>query len=254
MERTALFECISKAIETSGEYQRAGDDLNAQEDMAKWAMRLFWATVVTTGVAAFGIYYVRETLVAAVAAANATNDVNRISRSESRPWVTLVRELECEYADRGFGISLCWNYNLVNKGKTPAYNIRLEWTAFRTDFILDAADRLESYVDRRLARGGFVQVPMIFPGESTEFTPYGTFGGATFETGLPGKPIIEGKYTGVMVCIIYSLGIGSDDVGVEARAFEIRESDECLSARSDTLCLNTAAPENDSLTSRAQPP
>lgn len=54
--------CIQEAIETSGEYQRAEQDLAAQENMAKFAKRLLDVTAITAGVTTFGLVFIWRTL------------------------------------------------------------------------------------------------------------------------------------------------------------------------------------------------
>jgi hypothetical protein len=57
--------CIQEAIETSGEHQRAEQDLAAQEGMAQWAWWLLVLTTVATAIATLGTVLLWLNLVAA---------------------------------------------------------------------------------------------------------------------------------------------------------------------------------------------
>jgi hypothetical protein len=132
-ERTPLLECTSKAIEASSEYQRAGYDLNAQEDMAKRAMRLFWATIITTGVAAWGIYYVRETLVEARAGTEAALKSVEVTREiGNRQLRAYVHFTEVNVRPLEIGKKPVFTFTAKNTGATPAYRVAIRsiagWT------------------------------------------------------------------------------------------------------------------------------
>ncbi len=65
LNATLMRECIQDAIEASVEQQRAEKDLSAHQNMAMWAKWLLALTCVSTAVTAFGVWYVRRTLIQA---------------------------------------------------------------------------------------------------------------------------------------------------------------------------------------------
>jgi hypothetical protein len=92
----ADIECIVDVVEANNNHERAEYDLVAQQNMARSALYMLFATLITTGVTALGVYYVRKTLiqanetnVAAAQAAVAANDTNQIMRNEQRPWIDI---------------------------------------------------------------------------------------------------------------------------------------------------------------------
>jgi CHASE3 domain sensor protein len=63
-------------VETANEHERAEDDLNAQRNMAKWALFMLLATVAMAITTVFGVYYVWRTL-------NATQEM---SADQAKVW------------------------------------------------------------------------------------------------------------------------------------------------------------------------
>lgn len=88
---TALAACVANQLEAHASKQSTNQDLQAQQDMAFWAMWMFIAsggTILVTGV---GVYLVWQTLEAtreAVAAANRTADeAKRIGEAQVRAYL-----------------------------------------------------------------------------------------------------------------------------------------------------------------------
>ncbi|MEP3847709.1 MAG: hypothetical protein ABJM43_20375 [Paracoccaceae bacterium] len=159
-DHTAFVECVNEAIKTSGEYQRAEHDLAAQQQMAQFANWLLAVTLITTGITGIGVYFVKRTLdqtcetnSAALAAATAANESNDIMRREQRPWVTLIREVECDYFEKEqWGIRVAWNFNIENRGKTPAHNIRIRTKAIRVDYLANVGEELRTFTESQKGR------------------------------------------------------------------------------------------------------
>lgn len=119
-----LRECIEGALSASREDRRAEYDLAAQESMARWAWWMLLSSVATVATTALGIYYVRETLRAAI-------DANRVSETTSiiqqRAWISFDSwnlDMNGETSPvllNALGFRMVWS----NKGITPAMNVRV---------------------------------------------------------------------------------------------------------------------------------
>lgn len=135
-----IARCVQSIQDTANVQRDAQQDLNAQQEMANWA---FWMLVATCGVGittvtvtAYGVFLIRDTLDATRIAAEAANEMNEIARIERRPWVTLRREVSCDFTmteilhgeDAGdifrYKTSLYWEYSIENVGKAPAFGIK----------------------------------------------------------------------------------------------------------------------------------
>lgn len=57
-----VVECVTEAVEASYSQSEARRDLEAQQDMARWAFWMLVASVLTFGITAVGVVYVRRTL------------------------------------------------------------------------------------------------------------------------------------------------------------------------------------------------
>jgi hypothetical protein len=114
------------------ECQRAIKDLEAQTDMAFWAMAMFWTSLSTAIVTAVGVYYVARTLGASVAAANAgleaaeaataANELHRQAIiAQQRAWI-VVRNIDPIDGLNWHGslIRIGFQINLENIGTTVA--------------------------------------------------------------------------------------------------------------------------------------
>jgi len=119
-EGELLLECIHKAIETSREHKVAEQDLDAQQQMSRYAGLLFILTGLTTLVTGAGVYYVRHTLEATQAATNAAHravDVTRdIGRRETRAYIGALSVS----VDQKKTLHI----KLTNSGGTPAVRVQ----------------------------------------------------------------------------------------------------------------------------------
>ncbi|TPE51506.1 hypothetical protein [Amaricoccus solimangrovi] len=124
MDRAALLQCATEAIESSREDQRAEYNLNAQESMARWTFWLLGLSVITTGVAGGGIYYVHATLTetrAAVRAAEAANEVSRdVGQAQIRAYLSLTPGLPSGVKIDDFPSVQIF---VENTGQSPAYSV-----------------------------------------------------------------------------------------------------------------------------------
>lgn len=110
----AWFTCLADAVSADGNAKKADYDLNAQQDMAEWALGMFIVTVWLTVITLVGVYFVWHTL-------KATRDMARI---ELEPFLTVeVEPFEGELRKGGFfdkdgkPVTELW-FRLKNGGKS----------------------------------------------------------------------------------------------------------------------------------------
>lgn len=104
LEPVAKANCIREVVEATREDERSERDLIAQSDMALWAFWMLVVSSITAAITGIGVVYIRSTLIktgetnqAAVAAAEAANETNRIMRAEARPWVSIEQKVLCDF-------------------------------------------------------------------------------------------------------------------------------------------------------------
>lgn len=123
MDRAALIECIQDAINSSREDQRAEYDLNAQEEMARWAWWLLMTSVLTVFTAGIGIYYVQASL---VEARTATMVNREIGEAQARAYLAIK---QCgAWLIENDGIAMF--VNIENLGNTPARDVHFVCEVF----------------------------------------------------------------------------------------------------------------------------
>lgn len=127
-EGAAAIKCVSEAIEAAQHQSDSRQDLYAQQDMSRWAFWLLVLTVLTFGVTAIGVWFVKQTLDATLAAVEDTeratlamNEANEIARKTSalqlRPYMgTLGAAVILNPNGRTFSVVI----DIKNFGQTPA--------------------------------------------------------------------------------------------------------------------------------------
>jgi len=119
------------------EQQRAGreayqaeQDLNAQRDMALWALAMLIVSAVTALLTLWALWYVRGTLAATREAlkdtGNATEAMikqNELTAAAQRAWVDFDMEVEAYYRFDSNAGSITANVALRNTGKSVARNV-----------------------------------------------------------------------------------------------------------------------------------
>jgi len=235
IEGTALQNCITKAIKTSGEYQRAERDLAAQKSMANYAKWLLMVTAIGTIVATIGLYAVWKTLKETARSVNVANTANQIMREEQRPWVTLERDLFCDFADlHGIKGRLAWNYNLVNKGKTPAYSVRVHTKVVKSEFFSSALAEVDAFTEEAISRHKRGHLSILFPNEKTNFVRFRHFSANHYNAsrdadGIWQQKKVKGEHYGFICCITYRLGLAPDSpIGVETRVLSLVDQKEVI--------------------------
>lgn len=129
-------------LQTERDQQRADDDLQAQQDMALYALFMVIATVATVLVTAVGVWFVKRTLDATLQAVQDTSeatqamlDANDIARKHGQMQLraylrpAIERHPVWEVGRQPEAV-----VSLTNHGQTPAYNVKhitcFDWGGF----------------------------------------------------------------------------------------------------------------------------
>lgn len=129
--------CLVEQATAEQEQERGRADLNAQQDMATWAVALLWASVIGIVVSLAGIVLIYATLHETRAMTVATRE---IGESQTRAWVlfdgagsgpVMNTEVLGVPVENGFNVRISFK----NFGQSPAFVV-----AERADFILTEYD------------------------------------------------------------------------------------------------------------------
>lgn len=190
------------------------------DTLVQWTMAI--VGVLATLVSFYAVFLIKDTLAqtietnqAAVAAANAANEANAIMRGEQRPWVTMIRDVDCEIQISDWGMSVAWTYSLVNKGKSPAYDVAVSCKAIRRPHLQHMPEHIRAFAEASIARRPYFKTKIIFPSETIEFGAPHEFSDAYTSK----KEVIAEGYPMLMVCITYHLGLDSQEIGADAYMF-----------------------------------
>lgn len=196
------------------------------DTIAQWLMMAF--TVVATALLFGTLIQANRTNRYAIQAANAANEANAIMRNEQRPWVTFIREIECEAIDIGHALHLSWNYELSNKGKTPAYDVHVDWHPVKRNHYQFLANECKEYANYCLKKRQRGHTPVIFPGESTEFRKYVWGGVSRYGYVQEKSSSSDDQNIFVFICVTYRLSNNSQEFGVETIVVNFEESKRWL--------------------------
>lgn len=195
-----------------------GTFISPSDSLAQWIMAFF--TIAATVILVLTLRSANKTNQAAVKASQAALRANEIMQQEQRPWVTLERDLFCDFLDKGHGCNITWNYNFSNRGKSPASTVRFHWKVTRCDKGMHDAQLVRDFADECIKNPKFFHTPLIFPGDSTDFVKYGSRASFTFD-----NPASSRNEVRILVCLTYELHLSGGSIGVEARSFGIECKD-----------------------------
>jgi hypothetical protein len=150
-----------------------------EDSLAQWLMAIL--TIFAVWMLWRTLELTRGANEAAVKAASAALEANNIMRGEQRPWITLERDLYCDFTDNGFGANIRWNYNFANKGKSPAFDVRFAKKVIRCGRFTHEESLVEEFVNECLERPEFFKTPLIFPEETTNFDRKRNFASFRYE-------------------------------------------------------------------------
>lgn len=209
---------LSMALETLS-YEKIAAE--ATEDMRDYALYALFISFISSVLLLYTLYLNSRAASAANAAAEATLEANKITRGELRPWVTLESELMCEATFTNFGLTIYWNYNFRNLGKSPAYDVRLHCKAVRRQHYGGLSQEVAEYSRLSMKKKDYFRIPIIFPGQVTEFLPH-SMAGLSY---LPREEHILEGIPMLLVCLTYRLEQGGDVYGCEGRIFQFENSE-----------------------------
>lgn len=229
------YVCIDDVRSAAAVNERDEHDLIAQETTAVWATVMAALALIGSFISIAGIYLVRRSLEHTATAVEIANETLSISKAEQRSWVTLEREVECDFTNRGdFMGDIHWNYNLKNKGKSPAYGINTFFKIIKRGHLQHLRSELEGFVEECRGHGTHSTVQILFPDELTDFLRHEMSASNAYDLsenaeGRLEKKVVAGKYFLFMACITYRTGLAiNSTLGVEARVMRIDDEQGML--------------------------
>jgi hypothetical protein len=201
--------------------------LYAEDSLAQWMMACL--SIVATGFSIYAVFLVRDTLdanrraaKAAIDAAQAAIENNKMVQAEQRPWVTLEREIPCEFRASPHQGICRWKYRLFNRGRLPAQGVHVFQKLVRGDqFTIDRDYEIFVADARKKARerNGTVVFPSEKPG-----SPVDSLCGNQFSR--------DGNEYALLVCVTYQHVAGT---GIDAYLLGIDAKNDAKSAPSHDL-------------------
>ena len=210
--------------------------VSPSDTLAQWIMAAF--TIAATIVLIFTLRSANKTNAAAITASKSALEANDILRQEQRPWVTLERELLCDFHDNGHGGRITWHYEFINKGRGPAYDIRMDIELIKRNHWQGMHAQIAQFTDQVLNKQRLRGSAVLFPGERTEHRRYiGPSMARYREDGysVDSSGWGEAKAIMLMVYVSYRIGPDSDELGYDGRVFEIEPSDRWIGPWAHTI-------------------
>ncbi|WP_146767893.1 hypothetical protein [Mesorhizobium atlanticum] len=129
MALPAFTKCVSDKLETYDRKQASDQDLQAQKDMAFWALCTFLASCAGLAVTVIGIYYVRKSL---LASHEAVDTARQQLVADQRPWLLVVPSFvrPIRFDPKGAIIEVA--LDIRNIGKTPAQHVYVKAKVINT--------------------------------------------------------------------------------------------------------------------------
>ncbi|WP_300584976.1 hypothetical protein [Marivita sp.] len=133
LDGVAQTECIIRVIEATNEHQRSEQDLNAQRNMARWALWMLVATMMMALITALGVYYVWRTLLATQKMAEDTRD---IGEAQVRAYLSMndgeviIGEI-LEDNELGHQVRFDVWLTVHNSGQSPAMGVQVKIPKWR---------------------------------------------------------------------------------------------------------------------------
>ena len=115
------------------EYQRAEADLQAQQDMAFYALLMFAASLATVLITALGVWFVKRTLDATLQAVKdtgratlAVEKANELAERNARVQLQAYVSITNPSIEFPCGSSIAFKVEVANSGQSPARSVQLE--------------------------------------------------------------------------------------------------------------------------------
>ncbi len=168
--------CVVEAPDSTADQQRANQDLHAQQEMADWALGMFFVTLASVATTIIGLIYVvlayrlnAEATQYASKAADAATDANKQTRAqfvaERRPWISCEIEHPIATTTKN-NVTVHFAYVLTNHGQSPAtdVSIRLNKVGVFDEEHRTLFEHMSVVERQRPATGGG---DVVFPSERT---------------------------------------------------------------------------------------
>jgi len=203
-------------------YPAYTDYSSLQKDDHKAQIAMAFFTLIGLLIGGAGLIMIWKTLTAtqdaASSAKNATSaawEAVRVAKEtaeqDTRPWIFLEREFECDFLYGADRPSLRWNYELSNIGKTPARQVSVRQDIVGHKDLMDVRnifrDKVEKWKGEARVRSGKV----VLPNEPSIDSPMYARVGSLVEEGS--------NLLSLIVCVTYLYADGK--IGVDAQAFTI---------------------------------
>ncbi len=123
-----LLTCLADNVSADGGVKQAEYDLNAQQDMAAWALGMLIATIWMTVITLFGVFFVWRTLKATQDMACDTrgmaNDTRDIGKKQVKAYLTIAKAKMSIRVDQDRVFWLVYP-EVKNTGQSPATGIKV---------------------------------------------------------------------------------------------------------------------------------
>ncbi len=165
-------KCAIEAKTQSRDAKREEHDLNAQKSMAQWAWWMILVTgivgLMTFGVTAVGVWFVRDTLIATSDAVKAANKTNEIMVSGQRAWMEPIPidKGALKFDEGRISVHICPIF--MNCGNSVAQNVIV------VPEIIDVSSGAESISFETKRIWGNTIANVVFPTKPTTWREYDT--------------------------------------------------------------------------------
>jgi hypothetical protein len=234
IDSAALAQCIERQIKTSGEYQRAEQDIYAQQSMAEWAKWLFFLTTISTAITGLVGIVVWQTLKVTTDTVGEMSEANHIMRNEQRPWLIHERELGCHLQVNAQRIHLKFNSRIQNVGKSPAFSVRTKVKVIKCERFTHF-EQLNEFIEHAVGIAKTLPTNIsIFPSEEPEFSTTNSM------THIRDRVATEDGDDAFMLfyAVSYRLwNVPDAELGFDICVYEIVENDERDASTEDSHLL-----------------
>lgn len=142
----AIFEyCIVTIHETEGNANQANEDLQAQKDMANWALLMVGAAFVQTIVSVWGVFLLIKNL-------SISREAISIAREEQRAWISFkISSAKITHKEPDFA-GIEYTYVIENIGYHPAVDVKYYSKIFQSSMPFAARKAANFFVKRAEAK------------------------------------------------------------------------------------------------------
>lgn len=204
-------QCIADKLETHYQEQSTNEDLQAQQDMAYWAMLLLGVSAVGVLVSVGGVMLLIATirqgklgLEKSTDAVVAAQEANAIMRQEQRPWLQFeFKDFGLRYGTGSDGkIYLLFQPQLAvhNHGKRPAFWVTLDMRILISDSY--SIKEIDVLINERATENSMTFAEVVFPERDVVLDKVGT-GMSKLGFNISGEDL-PAKRASILAMLFYS--------------------------------------------------